>query len=506
MKSGFGGEQGWGVRWWEAGGDSSRWPFIAAASVFAACALVAYGMVFADWAFLPFAMVLVGLVHLPSGIYLLLAAAMIFEQFQIFGIEMPLTAQVPIYLNLNLTSGIGALVVNPIELLLVAMIVGWAIRAASSREWHFRPIPHWEVAALFLGMLLLYTAYGLARGGDVRVALWEIRALYYLCGVFFLATQVIRTERQVQICLWIAIIGTTIKGLQGCSRFFIDLRGSIVGVQAITGHEDALFIAVALMFLAALLCLGAWQRLEFWVLTCATPALFLTFILTQRRVAYGVLGLNLVLLFLLLPFRRKLFSLRFVLPLLPVLVLYTGIFWNSHSTLALPIRQVRSIFVIGVGEDTSNVYRRIENFNLEQTIRQSPLGTGFGKKYLVLFPLPYVDFPLWDYIPHNCIYWIWAKTGFPGFLVFWLFFGVYTIQAIIDYRHETDPFYKAVCVTVATFIIGQMVVAYYDLQITFYRNMIYLGVAMAIPVAIRNRPSLTETEKETPAETPADAA
>jgi hypothetical protein len=45
-----------------------------------------------------------------------------------------------------------------------------------------------------------------------------------------------------------------------------------------------------------------------------------------------------------------------------------------------------------------------------------------------------------------------------------------------------------------------MVVAYYDLQITFYRNMIYLGVAMALPVAIRNRPSLTETEEKTPAD------
>ncbi len=434
--------------------------------------------------------------RLELGIYALLASAMLLEQFQIFGIGMPLTAQVPVYLNLSTITGIGPLVMNPVELILATMIAAWALRAASSREWHLRPIPHLETAALFLAVLLFYTAYGLARGGDFKVALWEIRALYYLCGVFFLATQVVRTERQVRVCLWIIIIGVSIKGMQGCYRFFVELGGSIEGANAITSHEDALFMAVAFTFMGALFLLDDWRRAEFHVLAAAFPTTFLTFILTQRRVAYGIVVFNLLIVFALLPKARKVFALKCALPLVPVLVLYTGVFWNSSSTLAMPIQQVRSIFEEGENEDTSNIYRKIENYNVEQTIRQNPLGVGFGKKYLILIPLPEVDFPLWDYIPHNCVYWMWAKTGFFGFLVFWLFFGTYAVQAIIDYRNESNTFHQAVCLMVATFIIAQMVVAYYDLQITFYRNMIYLGTAMALPIALKNRDTHCEGDGE----------
>ena len=38
---------------------------------------------------------------------------------------------------------------------------------------------------------------------------------------------------------------------------------------------------------------------------------------------------------------------------------------------------------------------------------------------------------------------------------------------------------------VLTLIASQVIVAYYDLQITFFRNMIYLGILMAIATAIR---------------------
>ena len=426
--------------------------------------------------------------RLEVGIYVLLAAAMVLEQFQIFGIDSPLTGQIPFYANLNSVTGIGPLVVNPVEVVLVGMVGIWALRAASTREWHLRPIPHLDVAIPFLGVLLFYTFYGLARGGDLKAALWEIRALYYLCAAYFLATQLIRTRRHISICLWIIIIGISIKGLQGCWRFFVELGGDIGGAPAITSHEDALFMVTAFVLMSSLFLQGCWKRSESIVLACAFPTTFLTFILTQRRIAYGVLVLSLLIVFALLSRARKKLALKLALPLLPLLLLYTAVFWNSSSTAALPIRQTRSIFEEGEKEDTSNTYRKIENFNLEQTIRQNPLGLGFGKRYLMLIPLPKVDFPLWDYIPHNCIYWMWAKTGFAGFIIFWLFFATVAVQTIVDYRHEDNPFYRAVCLMVVTFIIGQLAVAYYDLQITFYRNMIYLGIAMALPVAIRNLP------------------
>jgi hypothetical protein len=432
--------------------------------------------------------------YLELGLYVLLGAALLLEQFQIFGLPDILTYKIPFFLNLNLTTGIGALVMNPVEVLLGLMVGLWFVRAVLSRHWTWRPIPNFQVAVLFLGMLVFYTLMGLARGGDLKVALWEIRALYYLCGVYFLTTQLIRTRRQIGICIWISMVMIALKGLQGCWRFFVTLEGHLT-VPAITGHEDALFMTTLFVLMTVLFLQGSRSKM-LWFLMAMFPTTMLTFLLTQRRIAYGTLVISLGMVFVLLPRRRQRFALKIALPLVPFLLLYTGVFWNSTKTIATPIRQVRSIFEKGDKEDRSNTYRDIENLNLKTTIRAFPLGVGFGNKYLIVVPLDEVDFPLWEYIPHNCIYWMWVKTGFLGFLIFWLFFGTAMVQAIISYKEMADPLFKAFALMVLTFIASQMMVAYYDLQITFYRNMIYLGMSMALLVAMA---AVDARERETTA-------
>ena len=421
--------------------------------------------------------------YLELGIYVLLGASLLLEQFQIFGMPNILTLKIPFYLNLNLITGIGALVMNPVELLLGLIVGIWFVRAVTSRETNLRVIPNLGIAVVFLGMLIFFTGYGLAMHGDFKSALWEIRALYYLCAMYFLASQLIRTRRQVTICIWIIIIAISIKGLQGCWRFFITLGGHLGNVQAITGHEDALFMSTIFVLMLALFLLDR-RRKEFWVLLVTFPFTFLTFIVTQRRIAYGVFALSVMLVILLVPRAKKILALKLLIPIIPFLLVYTAVFWNSSSTLALPVQQVRSVFQKGEQEDTSNTYRKIENFNLKQTIRTFPQGIGFGKKYLIIIPLADVDFPLWEYIPHNCIYWMWAKTGFVGFVIFWLFVGTAIVQAVINYRKMNDLYFRAVSLMVITFIISQVIVAYYDLQITFYRNMIYLGTSMGLLISM----------------------
>lgn len=433
--------------------------------------------------------------HLELGIYILLAAALILEQFQIFGIPYVWALQVPMYLNLNLVTGIGPLVVNPVECLLGVMVLFWFIRATISREWHLQSIPNFWTAVVFLGMLVFFTLYGLATGGDFKVALWEIRALYYLCALYFLTSQVIRTRRQVKTCIWIIILSLGFKGMEGCWRFFVMLGGSLDGVPAITGHEDALFLSTAFILMIAFLLLG-YRRAELRVLLAFFAPMFFTFIVTQRRVAYGTFFFSCLIVFAMLDKEKKIMALKLAAPFLLLGMVYTGVFWNSHSSLALPIQQVKSIFVEGEEEDSSNVYRKVEDYNLEKTIRAHPLGLGFGQKYLILIPLDKVDFPLWDYIPHNCLYWMWAKTGFVGFTIFWMFFGTALMQAVQDYKLSRDPYYKAVGLMVICFIFSQIVIAKFDLQITFYRNMIYLGTAMALLTSVRRLDAEERAEED----------
>ena len=423
--------------------------------------------------------------HLELGVYFLLGAAIFVEQFHIFGLDNIPALKIPLYLNLNLVTGIGALVFNPIEALLGLMVLIWLLRAATSRQWRLRSIPGIVPTVLFLAVLAGYVVFGLARGGQFTVALWEVRALFYLLGVFFIATQVLYTRRHITICLWIIAVALGVKGLQGCWRFFVTLGGHLGDIPAITGHEDALFLSTGFILLLACVLQGVRGRLV-WFLALTTPATLLTFIVTQRRIAYGTLSLSSIITVLYLPRRARLLALKCAVPLALAGVIYTATFWNSSSTVALPIQQARSVFATGSEADSSNTYRDVENFNLQQTIRSHPVGVGFGKKYLIILPLAEVEFPLWDYIPHNCIYWMWAKTGWIGFIIFWLFFGSLLTRLSIDVRNTRDPRDRALLLMVLTFVFSQVVIAYYDLQITFYRNMIYLGVALAMWTAVRN--------------------
>jgi hypothetical protein len=47
-----------------------------------------------------------------------------------------------------------------------------------------------------------------------------------------------------------------------------------------------------------------------------------------------------------------------------------------------------------------------------------------------------------------------------------------------------DPYLKAICAFTVTVIITQLVVSNYDLQLTYYRNMVFLGTIMGLLPAI----------------------
>lgn len=446
--------------------------------------------------------------YLDLALYCLLAATMVIDQFRVFGFLDAVTTKVPFYLNLNTSTSIGPLVFNPIELLLVMMIGAWFWRATISREWHLHKIPNAGMATVFLLMLVFFTGFGLARGGDWKAALWEIRALYYLCFVYFIAGQIIRTRRQVQICVWIIIIGIAIKGFQGCWRYFITLNGDLGTLRAILGHEDSLFIVTAFILFAAYSFLGYRGREYKFLLATFFPNL-LTFVFNQRRITYGVLGLSLGIVVAMLPKEQLRKALHVVIPFAILFGIYTAAFWNKSGGIAMPAQKVKSMFVKqeGTQDNESNEWRKLELINLKATIRTYPLGIGFGNKYLMVVEEGDIgnEFPLWRWIPHCALFWVWIKTGYVGFTIFWLFFGTTIVQAMIDYRAMRDPYFKALALMIILFIVGQIIIAYYDLQITFYRNMIYLGTAMALGTAIRRIEAAEIAAQPAPGSAPASS-
>ncbi len=429
--------------------------------------------------------VLLAIVTHPSATFsLLLFCTLLFEQYQIFGLEAPLTLRVPFFENFNNSIGVP-LPTNPVEVLLGTVGGSWLIAGVVTRRIRFQANPLQGPMLGLMGMLFFFFAFGIARGGVFNIALWEIRALFYLGISFFVGSQIIRTHKQVVTNTWCILLPVSIKGFQGVWRWLVDLGGDIGDIHAITSHECAIFIMTSFVFSMALVTFHGPRSMLIYTAATA-PTTFITFIYAQRRIAYGCLVFGMIMLFLYLPKKLKKIGLALTLAAIPVIGVYFAAFWNNTGGLGMPVQQVRSIFgEDATGEvDSSNTYRDVEKFNLIETIRTYPAGVGFGNKYLIVIPLDEVDFPLWDYIPHNCILWMWVKTGFVGIAAFYICIGLMVIQLTIDFRTTTRPLYKCLIVMAVVFLICQVVVAYYDLQLTFYRNMVYLGslLAMMIPV------------------------
>lgn len=182
--------------------------------------------------------------------------------------------------------------------------------------------------------------------------------------------------------------------------------------------------------------------------------------------------------------------LKFLIPFLIIFTIYTTIFWNSTGTIAIPAQLVKASITEPKNPSDlrfySNLYRKVENYNLAQTVVKSPIiGIGFGKKYDQPIPLVHIPFPLQEYIPHNEIFWIMVKSGAIGFFFFFLFFNSYIFQISHLYKKIDDPYLKSICSMIIIATIGQLVVSFYDLQLTYYRNMIFLGTLLGLLPTIK---------------------
>ena len=85
--------------------------------------------------------------------------------------------------------------------------------------------------------------------------------------------------------------------------------------------------------------------------------------------------------------------------------------------------------------------REIENFNLSQTLRHHPLGTGLGHEYEEAEKGPDISgsFALYRYIPHNSVLWMLTAGGPLGFFLLWWLFVVGIFLAARSHRMARTP-------------------------------------------------------------------
>lgn len=435
---------------------------------------------------------LLSLFRIDYSFYLFIFSVLLFEQFAIPGFPT-ITQEVLFFNNLKEISYVPffeAGMISPFEIHILFISFALLLHIAIRKDFVFKPIPVWGSFLVFFVCFFLAFLNGIRSGGDFLVALWEVRALFYLCLMYLIVPQILDTKKQITILFWVIILGVTIKALQGVGRF-IDLGFTTGGYAVLTNHEDPVFMVTLFVLLIGFLLYKTGEKQKLWLLL-SLIILVVGFYVAQRRATYASFMVSVTAILFILPALKRVQFLKYLLPVLAALLIYGFIFWNSEGTAGRPVQMIKSGFVepdkeTNFEDYSSNLYRDNESYNLAKTVVNNPvLGTGFGKRYDQPIPLVNIRFTLQSYIPHNQIYWVLVKMGAVGFFAFWFFFNSFVAKGTQVFIRLTDPYLKAITLVIVIAVINQMVVSFFDLQLTYYRSMIYLGCLMGLlPVIVQ---------------------
>ncbi len=471
--------------------------------------VVTYGNIFAAVAFVGLTIVAtLTLFRVEWGFYLFIGFVLVFDQFTIPDFD-PITLKVSYFLNLKeipYLPTVSAAVVNPLELHLLFILVVWFCVICFRKNAHLNRVPVWGAMVAFFVGIIASVVYGLQKGGNFLPALWEVRALFYFGAMYALVPQIVQTEKDLRILLWVCIFAITFKALQAIVRF-IHLGLSFRGIATLTNHEDPVFMFTLIVLLLALVLFEAKTGQRLALILLLFP-LLMGFFAGQRRAAYAAIVPTLTAFFVLLPSQQRWALVKGAFPFLIFMGLYVGIFWNSESKLASPVKLIKTALSNDKEEAGdryySNLYREQEKFDLAATVKTAPvIGIGFGNKYLQPIKLVPIAFPLRDYIPHDEVLWLIVKTGAVGYFLFWFFLDCFACHGASVFIRLKNPYLKAICALAVVAAVNQIIVSYYDLQLTYYRNMVYLGTLMGLIPALEyidSRDSNTAMNKETTAE------
>jgi hypothetical protein len=226
--------------------------------------------------------------------------------------------------------------------------------------------------------------------------------------------------------------------------------------------------------------------------------LLVSLIANNRRADFVALGVAALaawgLIFIVRPKARR----SLVISLLLFLALggaYVGAFYKVSGVFAEPARSVVSVFYPDATEAASNLYRDIENYDLKYTVQLNPLGLGFGKPFLEPRLLPDISGidPVYLFIPHNTIWWVWMRLGAAGYFMLWYLFGVILVRGCMYVRQVKEKYLQSTAIYIVGMVMIEIMVAYADYQLSFYRNVIYIGLLLGILMKL---PALARKEEK----------
>jgi hypothetical protein len=394
-----------------------------------------------------------------------------------------------LYLNLHKITGIGALrfslleVVSALLLILVLYRKGHHDPIDDPRNLGALPNPVRLAFAVFFGAILAMEVYGLARGGDFKNSLWQIRQLFWLpvLGVVFG-----HAFKSLGARLWLVriVVGVAVlRGLLGLYYYITVARPSGVRPEYVTTHSDSILTVVA-MLVAGMALIARPSIGHFLLNAVAQPILAAALIVNDRRIAFVSLGGGVFAMIMLAPPELQRIVRRLVVASIPLMIVYTAIGWNSNASVFRPVGIVRSVVE---QDDASSETRDIENFNLIRTLAMQPaFGSGFGHEYREVVMANRVDqyFAQYKFIAHNSVLWLLSLGGWLGFAAVWVVFPVAVLIALRAFGESREAIDRTVAYGAIVCILAFIIQAWGDMGLQSWMGTLLVAAFMGATGAL----------------------
>ena len=361
-----------------------------------------------------------------------------------------------------------------------------------------------KVIFLWLGVIFMSFFYGLYfMGNETRYLVGDLYKFVEIISVFWLATFIVRTQRQIRFLIWGFLFTVLVFAVTDSMIFFTraSLVSDILGARVRAGAQ---FSSIFALVLVVTLILHERKKGRRIILTFLGLVFSFGFLVSFLRTGYIAFPIALMVVLLLYFYKNRARWLRGAMNFILLLV-FLLIFLAFSSIVVMNINPdidlIEATFTrLGTFTDSAISsplgVRMLEIRSIfSDVLTRSPLlGKGLGGEYYSTSQVPGegVKWGMKHYV-HNNYFDFLIRTGVLGLLVFLLIAFKYLKDTIMFYLKSKDSFYQGVLLGFIGIFVASSIIALSTS--IFYSPFIFLIMAMTYCVAYLERKRVWEPKK-----------
>lgn len=328
-------------------------------------------------------------------------------------------------------------------------------------------------------------AWGMIRGGKVEPSFFQAIQILTIPLLALALAYAMRGREDLEAIGNIIVNVAVARGLLvAWTYFFVCLPMGINPPEYCTTHGDSTTFAAAFLILIAHVIVDR-RKKTLWRLALVGTFLLAAMVMNNRRLAFVCVGVGAMAMYMALPQSRTRRRLnRILMVAVPLLFVYLIAGEGTSHPFFAPARLAWSALE---QKDLSADSRDVENLNLVVTMAEHPvLGSGFGHEYMEVLKIYDISefMPLYRYIPHNSVLWLWTVGGLIGFFWLWMLPLFAAFMGARAFRFAEIPFERVAALvsvgTVAVWISAN----WGDVGLASETNVMIFAVGLAVAVKL----------------------